>query len=570
MNEALLHAPSGDAHVRVLVAPNSKRTPSTLDRHDIEPIPEDPHDHSWDENMVNPNVKPKYDFVDASYAYVDVKPDVNNDQAETFVRTLENLISLPSGTLNKIRVQDGNHVSFTVDDNMGLINSSSVAKMALNRADDIKNKTGLLVVSAGIGGNGPTVDVVETAEGYNGPKYFVLTFVLFGVVAGLMLGVVALYLVRRHTASRSKLQQLAGAGVQQEESSKDYQDLCRQRMQSKASERPEPLSAVARVASVTGDGAQVASPSSRSSTSSWSEEPVASNMDISTGHIVLSYMEDHLQNKGRLDAEWEALVAYEAEPSATTVGLQQSNARKIRYPDVLPYDHSRVVLNINANASNSDYINASTITDHDPRNPAYIATQGPLSHTVADFWQMIWEQGSVVIVCLCNHTEDGEVTFQRYWPEEGSDLYHIYEVHLVSEHIWCDDYLVRSFYLKNLQTSETRTVTQFHFLTWPDLGIPAQTKALLDFRRKVNKSYRGRSSPIVVHCNDGVGRTGTYTLIDMVLNRMSKGAKEIDIAATLEHIRDQRMNMAKTKEQFEFALATVAEEVHNILKALPQ
>ena len=61
--------------------------------------------------------------------------------------------------------------------------------------------------------------------------------------------------------------------------------------------------------------------------------------------------------------------------------------------------------------------------------------------------------------------------------------------------------------------------------------------------RKVNKSYRGRSCPVVVHCSDGVGRTGTYCLIDMVLNRMAKGAKEIDIAATLEHIRDQRLLM---------------------------
>lgn len=57
------------------------------------------------------------------------------------------------------------------------------------------------------------------------------------------------------------------------------------------------------------------------------------------------------------------------------------------------------------------------------------------------------------------------------------------QVHLVSEHIWCDDYLVRSFYLKNLKTGETRTVTQFHFLSWPDSGVPLSTKALLEFRR---------------------------------------------------------------------------------------
>lgn len=68
--------------------------------------------------------------------------------------------------------------------------------------------------------------------------------------------------------------------------------------------------------------------------------------------------------------------------------------------------------------------------------------------------------------------------------------------------------------------------------------------------------------------SDGVGRSGTYVLIDMVLNRMSKGCKEIDIAATLEHIRDQRGGMVQTRPQFEFCLMAVAEEVHAILKAL--
>lgn len=139
-------------------------------------------------------------------------------------------------------------------------------------------------------------------------------------------------------------------------------------------------------------------------------------------------------------------------------------------------------------------------TDHDPRNPAYIATQGPLPQTAADFWQLVWEQGSVVIVMLTRLTEEGQAMCHRYWPNEGSELYHIYEVHNVSEHIWCDDYLVRSFYLKNLRTGETRTVTQFHFLGWPNNSVPRSTKALLEFRRKINKSYRGRSCPIIVHC----------------------------------------------------------------------
>lgn len=371
-----------------------------------------------------------------------------------------------------------------------------------------------------------------------------------------------LLVIRRHIISREKLH---GLTRPDSEASKDYQDLCRVRMASKA--QPQSETVHGRITSLSRESEQ--SPSSRSSTSSWSEEPALHNMDISTGHMVLSYMEDHLRNKDRLEQEWVALCAYEAEPCATTMALKKENVEKNRYPDVLPYDHARVVLNDLTNASGCDYINASSITDHDPRNPAYIAAQGPLPHTAPDFWQLIWEQGAVVIVMLTRLTEGGAAMCHRYWPEEGSELYHVYEVHLVSEHIWCDDYLVRSFYLKNTRTGETRTVTQFHFLSWPEAGIPSSTKALLEFRRKVNKSYRGRSCPIVVHCSDGAGRTGTYCLIDMVLSRMAKGAKEIDIAATLEHLRDQRPRMVATKQQFEFVLTAVAEEVHAILKALP-
>ncbi|KAH0516130.1 Receptor-type tyrosine-protein phosphatase N2 [Microtus ochrogaster] len=151
--------------------------------------------------------------------------------------------------------------------------------------------------------------------------------------------------------------------------------------------------------------------------------------------------------------------------------------------------------------------------DHDPRNPAYIATQGPLPATVADFWQMVWESGCAVIVMLTPLSENGVRQCHHYWPDEGSNLYHVYEVNLVSEHIWCQDFLVRSFYLKNLQTNETRTVTQFHFLSWYDQGVPSSTRSLLDFR------------------SDGAGRSGTYVLIDMVLNKMAKVLLKLSAAS---------------------------------------
>lgn len=147
-------------------------------------------------------------------------------------------------------------------------------------------------------------------------------------------------------------------------------------------------------------------------------------------------------------------------------------------------DHNRVKLVANKE-NESDYINASLITDDDPKNPAYIATQGPLLHTTSNFWQMVWEQNSVIIVSLCRTVEYGSSKCNQYWPINGNETYGEFEVHLVSEHVWCEDYLVRSFYLMNKATNQTRTVTQFQFLTWPENCMPPNVKSILDFRRFV-------------------------------------------------------------------------------------
>ncbi|XP_028327514.1 receptor-type tyrosine-protein phosphatase-like N isoform X2 [Gouania willdenowi] len=426
-----------------------------------------------------------------------------------------------------------------------------------------------------------------------GSRWVFSTMVAMACIGCILVSAMTIACLRHHAhrlaAKKLGLGPEGGAYTHQE-----YQDLCRQHMASKGAFGRLEAAALGAVGGASGEGAGARggatgtadsrvssvssqfsdgaqpSPSSHSSTPSWCEEPAQANMDISTGHMILAYMEDHLRNKDRLLKEWEALCSYQAEPSAVSTAQSHNNAKKNRCVDALPYDHARVKLRAEDNPSRADYINASPIIEHDPRMPAYIATQGPLSHTISDFWQMVWENGCTVIVMMTALLEDGEKQCDRYWPDEGSSLYHIYEVNLVSEHIWCNDFLVRSFYLKNVQTQETRTLTQFHFLSWPAQGIPTSTRPLLDFRRKVNKCYRGRSCPIIVHCSDGTGRTGTYILIDMVLNRMAKGVKEIDIAATLEHIRDQRPGMVRTKDQFEFALTAVAEEVNAILKALPQ
>eukprot|EP00079_Xenopus_tropicalis_P027005 XP_012821133.1 PREDICTED: receptor-type tyrosine-protein phosphatase N2 isoform X2 [Xenopus tropicalis] len=447
----------------------------------------------------------------------------------------------------------GSAVMFQVSSHVRNLTAEDVAHAAAANKDALEKSTGLKILQTGVGEKSKLKFLPHHLEEEDTTKFIILTLISIACIIGVLTGSGVIYCLRHQSHHKLK-EKLSSLGTDANtDATHTYQELCRQRMAVKSSDRPEAQhsSRINSISSQFSDG-PMPSPTARSSTSSWCEEPVQSNMDISTGHMILSYMEDHLKNKNRLEKEWEALCAYQAEPNATNIAHKEESMSKNRSLAIVPYDHSRIILKTENSHDNSDYINASPIMDHDPRNPAYIATQGPLPATVADFWQMVWENGCVVIVMLTSLTENGVKQCYHYWPDEGSNLYHIYEVNLVSEHIWCEDFLVRSFYLKNLQTNETRTVTQFNFLNWNDQGVPASTRSLLDFR------------------SDGAGRSGTYILIDMVLNKMAKGAKEIDIAATLEHLRDQRPGMVQTKEQFEFALTAVAEEVNAILKALPQ
>uniref|UniRef100_A0A8C6TD19 Protein tyrosine phosphatase receptor type Na n=1 Tax=Neogobius melanostomus TaxID=47308 RepID=A0A8C6TD19_9GOBI len=468
----------------------------------------------------------------------------------------------------------GPALTFRIRQNEHNMTAAEVAAKAVSEKNFLESETGLKIVQTGVGERTDARGLPQVSRVSQGSSGTVVTLVSMAIVGGVLVLAMGVACFRHYAqqVANGKLGLGPEAGA---ETHFDYQELCRQHMASKSSLcRQDCVAGVSggagSVSSQFSDGPQHSPSSTHSSTPSWSEEPAQSNMDISTGHMILAYMEDHLRNKDRLQKEWEALCSYQAEPSSVAVGQEEINKDKNRYAESIPYDHTRVKLKTEMNPNKQDYINASAIFDHDPRQPSYIATQGPLPHTVADFWQMVWENGCTVIVMMTALVEDGEKQCERYWPDEGSSLYHIYEVNLVSEHIWCKDFLVRSFYLKNVQTQETRTLTQFHLLSWPADGIPTSTRPLLDFRRKVNKCYRGRSCPIIVHCNDGIARTGTYILIDMVLNRMAKGVKEIDIAAALEHIRDQRPGLVRTKDQFEFALTAVAEEVNAILKALPQ
>ncbi|XP_022124936.2 tyrosine-protein phosphatase non-receptor type 1 [Pieris rapae] len=232
-----------------------------------------------------------------------------------------------------------------------------------------------------------------------------------------------------------------------------------------------------------------------------------------------------------------------------------------RYRDVSPYDHTRVKLN----RIERDYINANFVNIPSAKR-SYILTQGPLAATMGHFWLMVWEQCSTGIVMLNKLIENKETKCHQYWPgEEG--LESIYEdvqlaVTLISEQNK-NYYILRKFKLQDLESKETRDVLQFHYITWPDFKVPKSPTQFLDFLNDVwSSGILESSGPPIIHCSAGIGRSGTFCLVDSTLFSMeSQGVDNVDPKEIMKIMRTQRMGLIQNTDQFRFCYLAIIEGV---------
>ncbi|XP_068113435.1 receptor-type tyrosine-protein phosphatase epsilon isoform X1 [Hyperolius riggenbachi] len=240
------------------------------------------------------------------------------------------------------------------------------------------------------------------------------------------------------------------------------------------------------------------------------------------------------------------------------VANRDENKEKNRYPNILPYDHSRVVLTPMEGCACSDYINASYIDGYKDKNK-FIAAQGPKQDTLNDFWRMIWEQKCATIVMLTNVKERKEDKCYQYWPDQGCWIYGNIRVS-VEDAIVLVDYTIRKFCIQPVHDGckAPRLVTQLHFTSWPDFGVPFTPIGMLKFLKKVKSLNPAHAGPIVVHCSAGVGRTGTFIVIDAIIDMMNE-EKKVDVFNFVLKIRGQRPQMVQTDMQYSFIYQALLE-----------
>ncbi|MCI4374431.1 hypothetical protein PGIGA_G00006050 [Pangasianodon gigas] len=268
--------------------------------------------------------------------------------------------------------------------------------------------------------------------------------------------------------------------------------------------------------------------------------------------------------------QWQNLyneIRNQSQECSYKVAKFPENRNRNRYRDVSPYDHSRVRLE---NLEN-DYINASLITMEEAQRN-YILTQGPLINTRGHFWLMIWEQRSKAVIMLNRVIEKGSEKCAQYWPsEEEKQMYFSdtgFVVTLVSEDVE-SYYTTRVLELQNIKTGERRDIYHFHFTTWPDFGVPESPASFLNFLFKVRESgsLEPENGPAVVHCSAGIGRSGTFSLVDtcLVLMDKRKDASSVDVQKVLLDMREYRMGLIQTPNQLRFSYMAIMEGAKCIL-----
>uniref|UniRef100_A0A668AI86 Receptor-type tyrosine-protein phosphatase F n=1 Tax=Myripristis murdjan TaxID=586833 RepID=A0A668AI86_9TELE len=259
-----------------------------------------------------------------------------------------------------------------------------------------------------------------------------------------------------------------------------------------------------------------------------------------------------------MELEFKKLANSKAHTSRFISANLPCNKFKNRLVNIMPFESTRVCLQPIRGVEGSDYINASFIDGY-RQQKAYMATQGPLPETTEDFWRMLWEHNSTIVVMLTKLREMGREKCHQYWPAERSARYQYFVVDPMAEYNM-PQYILREFKVTDARDGQSRTIRQFQFTDWPEQGVPKTGEGFIDFIGQVHKTKEqfGQDGPITVHCSAGVGRTGVFITLSIVLERM-RYEGVVDLFQTVKTLRTQRPAMVQTEDQYQLCYRAALE-----------
>ncbi|TKR77241.1 hypothetical protein L596_018251 [Steinernema carpocapsae] len=226
---------------------------------------------------------------------------------------------------------------------------------------------------------------------------------------------------------------------------------------------------------------------------------------------------------------------------------------KNRYKDVGCLDSTRVVLN--PKSVDSDYIHANYVsTPHNDKR--FICTQGPLDTTIQDFWRMIIQERTSIILMLCNIVEKGMKKCAEYWPQKPGERMNFDNISILCVNI------INKFEPRMDSPSKVHirltgirifvddalhlNVDHVQWVDWPDRGVPPCDLTAIGLLNHLRRT----AFPIVVHCSAGIGRTGSIVMLEYMLERLMVGEEIENMEVLLNRLRAQRAYSIQTDHQY--------------------
>ncbi|XP_018309941.1 receptor-type tyrosine-protein phosphatase beta isoform X2 [Mycetomoellerius zeteki] len=274
----------------------------------------------------------------------------------------------------------------------------------------------------------------------------------------------------------------------------------------------------------------------------------------------MSHCQQLVDNPGKLSNEFRLLQTLSVDlQMPTNSACLQANRKKNRYSDILPYDFSRVKLDVIDNDPNTDYINASFIRGYTGEDE-YIACQGPKEETTYDFWRMINQYNINIIVMLTQLVEKGKEKCHQYYPTTGETFRYEDMIIRCTSELDFRTHTQRTLVLQ--KENKKRNITHLHFKDWPDHDVPEDFDPMINFCQIMRRNIIANKGSVVVHCSAGIGRTGTLIAIDILLQQIRDNRK-LDVFGTVYRLRHHRINMVQRESQYAYIYNCIKQVLKN-------
>ncbi|KAK4879126.1 hypothetical protein RN001_007272 [Aquatica leii] len=248
-----------------------------------------------------------------------------------------------------------------------------------------------------------------------------------------------------------------------------------------------------------------------------------------------------------LEIKWKHIQdKQDSEQLLHSISVARCYPMKNRYPDILPFDETRVKLQ----GKKHDYINASHVKHISLRTPEFIVTQSPLHNTYSEFWTMVCDEHVELIVCLIN---DGEIGNDKYWPVQPSPLIvENFSISIGKQHVhqhWTDTELI----VNQLDIRSTKKIRHIQFRAWPSTLFPPLQVAV-DFLNEILQHPKLFTYPILIHCSAGIGRSGFLCLVLCAAAEIITNPPAIpDLGKLAIKLSAARKNIIRDREHFKYA-----------------